>query len=280
MIEKESGYNHWLYQLDVTDQTQVGDWTEIEFDESIPINKNRDLWVALFIQTEDPSKTPISTDNSMAVDGYGNLFSYGFNHPWLTLDQFGIEGNLNLRTYIESVPDQLTNYPWETEQFYLYKMDESTTNYELYDSIPGVPYKFDYVYYDTVPNVSLQSGYFYKVTALNSSELDFCESLPGLSKNNPDEDFVYIFLEGDEEIELFNNIKIFPNPAKGRINVVSKEIIHCLTLFNISGNVVLSDKNVNNHEMTIDLLLIPEGLFILNIETENASWVRKVIIVK
>ena len=280
LIEKESGYNHWLYQLDVTDQTQVGDWTEIEFDESIPINKNRDLWVALFIQTEDPSKTPISTDNSMAVDGYGNLFSYGFNHPWLTLDQFGIEGNLNLRTYIESVPDQLTNYPWETEQFYLYRMDESTTNYELYDSIPSVPYKFDYVYYDTVPNVILQSGYFYKVTALNSSELDFCESQPGFSKNNPDEDFVYIFLEGNEETELFNNIKIFPNPAKGRINVVSKEIIHCLTLFNISGNVVLSDKNVNNHEMTIDLLLIPEGLFILNIETENASWVRKVIIVK
>lgn len=279
-VVNQNGGGSYILEEEVTEVTNIGSWTEIEFDEPIEISDNKWFYIVLYLENYGSNKKPISTDNSQEVVGYGNLISFGYWSSFETLDQYGIDGNLNIQCYFES-SHNVSGYQMQTEHYYVYRMDEFTSpNYVLYDSVQNIPYQYDYVYYDTVPNVNLMAGYYYQVTAVNSNAIDNCESLPGYSKNIPEEDFVYVFLEGKEESGIANdkNISIYPNPSNERIYINSESEINRIVFYDISGKKALIKENLFSKNIDLDINFLPLGLYIVSIESSKANVFMKVVV--
>jgi hypothetical protein len=78
--------------------------------------------------------------------------------------------------------------------------------------------------------------------------------------------------------ELNNTIKIYPNPATGKLylNFSDQNIIK-LQLIDLTGKVVYTDNAVSQNE-TIDLLEIMSGLYIVQIHTSDNIYTTKVMI--
>ena len=207
------------------------------------------------------------------INLYANIEWFAFNEPankigWSSpYTSCIVSGNRNAR---------------QVEQFYVYRMDDqSAPSYYLYDSVVFIPEQLDYIYYDTVPNVSLMAGYYYQVTACYSSCGEVFESSPAFSLVNPEEDFVYIFLENAEENSLIgNDIRVSPNPAKEKVNIVCENMINSVTFYNLSGNIVFLDRNINSISTSVNLEDFSPGLYLVKIETKNDFFIRKMIVSK
>ena len=81
---------------------------------------------------------------------------------------------------------------------------------------------------------------------------------------------------------LENEIKVFPNPAKDKLNIqVLKNTIKIskLILSNTIGQEILAidQDEINMDNNTLNIKLLPEGIYILSIETDNGIIVKKVI---
>ncbi|RLJ68679.1 putative secreted protein (Por secretion system target) [Lacinutrix venerupis] len=75
----------------------------------------------------------------------------------------------------------------------------------------------------------------------------------------------------DEKIDLIT--KVFPNPTKDSITIQSKKTIHLAKLFDITGKLVME---VNN-PLTISLSSLPSGVYILKLETELSTAIKRII---
>ena len=116
--------------------------------------------------------------------------------------------------------------------------------------------------------------YYYKVTAYYA-DID-CESEYALAENS-DDDFVMVEVVSVNE-NIYNQVKIYPNPAKDRIKVEA-EHIKTLTIVNMTGQVVMSQET-NSDEMTLDLSDFETGMYMLQIVTETGVVTRQINIIK
>jgi Secretion system C-terminal sorting domain len=67
-------------------------------------------------------------------------------------------------------------------------------------------------------------------------------------------------------------VKIYPNPTLGIINVESDSPIQRLSLVNLAGQMILTDKNNR-----LDLSNIQTGTYSLIIETENGKTIKRIV---
>ncbi len=75
-----------------------------------------------------------------------------------------------------------------------------------------------------------------------------------------------------------NSIKINPNPAtKGYFVVESKSGNGSVTVYALNGNVVLSQKIIQTTQ-TIEIPELPNGIYLVKVETENGTTTNKLII--
>ncbi len=72
------------------------------------------------------------------------------------------------------------------------------------------------------------------------------------------------------------SIRIFPNPASGKISIESP-IKSFISIFNINGKLI-ETYNPSNNFFTIDLSNIQAGLYFLKIRSDNQIVIKKVII--
>lgn len=72
---------------------------------------------------------------------------------------------------------------------------------------------------------------------------------------------------GIDEFNLNNSLMVYPNPTKNTIIITSKLNLtnKQFTISNIVGQIVLSGK-LNNNETTLNLVDLPNGLYLLNME--------------
>jgi hypothetical protein len=82
--------------------------------------------------------------------------------------------------------------------------------------------------------------------------------------------------------EALNNvtdagIRLYPNPAAGVLNV-ELDNQATLTLINPAGSIILVKDHVKNTELNISNL--SDGVYLLRIDTDNSSYVRKIIVKK
>ena len=84
---------------------------------------------------------------------------------------------------------------------------------------------------------------------------------------------------GLKEINNESHIVVYPNPASGKIKVISNQLsVNSVEIYNLIGEIIysllLSD---NLSPITINLADLPDGLYILKIKTEKGIAVNKFV---
>lgn len=72
-------------------------------------------------------------------------------------------------------------------------------------------------------------------------------------------------------------IKIYPNPATNSVSISYKDMINSVKIMDISGKIVYQSE-VNNTNFTISSLNLRQGLYIVNVSTNQGNAVEKLII--
>lgn len=149
-----------------------------------------------------------------------------------------------------------------------------TERYNIYRSFDGVNFDVigwadgDATSYDDndIQNVNQ----YYKVTAVNTvAGGNHCESNPAMSVDGI-HDYVYAQTLGIAEND--SNVKIYPNPTIGIVNI-SAEGIRNIVVMNALGQ-----KVYETAENQIDLSQFGTGLFMLHITTEQGISVQRIMV--
>ncbi|MDR2836928.1 MAG: PKD domain-containing protein [Bacteroidales bacterium] len=87
-----------------------------------------------------------------------------------------------------------------------------------------------------------------------------------------------------EDINIGDNVKIFPNPTNSQITIqLGEENLHdiYIQLMDITGKLQTSKlNNSGNSEYNMDLSNLPSGVYMLNIKTDKFSVNKKIILTK
>jgi uncharacterized delta-60 repeat protein len=77
---------------------------------------------------------------------------------------------------------------------------------------------------------------------------------------------------------LEETLRIYPNPAGEKVHIMLPQIKgnHHLQLFNSLGQIVWQ-KHQEHSEETIDVRLLPKGIYLLAVETEAGLWRKKIV---
>jgi hypothetical protein len=80
---------------------------------------------------------------------------------------------------------------------------------------------------------------------------------------------------GINELANSQEIKVYPNPTKEQIWIRANTKIQYLELFDILGNSLLLEL-VNSNEAQLKLDALPAGLYMLNVQTEFRTEIKKI----
>lgn len=84
----------------------------------------------------------------------------------------------------------------------------------------------------------------------------------------------------NDRIEALNDLKVYPNPAKDKINIVHDNLnIGSYTLYDIQGRIISQQNAINNTKHTINLSGFNNGMYILSIILEDNSTINRNIII-
>jgi Zn-dependent metalloprotease len=98
--------------------------------------------------------------------------------------------------------------------------------------------------------------------AVGLGEVDSCDNLTGIEEN-----------------AFVNSIVAYPNPTSTILNIKSdSEINGELNLFNLSGQLVLN-QSMKGYSKQIELLMIPNGVYSLIIESKESRFESKIVVI-
>jgi hypothetical protein len=285
----------------------VGDWTIVDLDTPVMLDASQELWVGYTVDQSVAGVFPSGTDAGPAIAGYGDKVSLD-GSAWDNLSDFGLDYNWNLGAFLEEMTTAqpavtpIIETPYHSEGtlvrgemkdtpveftdnsdrdftgFNIYRMEEGSGSYELYDQVAYVEGQLSYCYFDAVPAVDIQKGYFYQVTATWASATDACESAPGLKLASTD-DYVYVFVTGiDNPDAMLTNL--YPNPATDNVTVSSSQEMTRLTVINYVGQVVYESEVNNMTSVTLNTSSYENGVYIVKVETSNGVVTKRVVISK
>jgi len=293
-----------VYSEDVTAEAIANEWNEFTFDQSIPVVATEELWVGYTI-THVAGTFPAGTDEGPAIVGYGDMISTD-GYSWDPVSSFGFNNNWNIQVFVfeqssNRMLTKLSEKPirndnvnlsvGETREepiltvhdnsrdisgFNIYRMSDMETEYQLIGFEEFVNGHTEYCYFDFVNDYQL--GHYYQVTAVYLSETDECESGPAMAYEIPGDDFVYLYFEGVEDMYHENTVNVFPNPAKDKINISSKEIIINLRLLSFTGQYVYTKDFNNKSNIILNTSSYPQGVYLLRVETKSGITTKKIVI--
>src|SRR5690606_18537160 len=64
------------------------------------------------------------------------------------------------------------------------------------------------------------------------------------------------------------HFSFYPNPVQDVLNIISQEIIHNVTIYELSGKIIYHN-NFHQKQININTQDLPQGLYIIKINTEN-----------
>ncbi|MCF6128225.1 S8 family serine peptidase [Flavobacterium sp. AS60] len=92
-----------------------------------------------------------------------------------------------------------------------------------------------------------------------------------------------LIVSGFDQVDLANNdfsreqILVYPNPVNDLLHVTNANNITKYQLFDIQGRLIKSEKLTNQSNFTIDTSMLIKGVYMLNLITENGSFVEKIV---
>ena len=80
-----------------------------------------------------------------------------------------------------------------------------------------------------------------------------------------------------QDITQATNIKVFPNPSNGILNIETQEEIKSIKLFSINGIEVTNKVEVNEQFSILNLSQLPAGNYLLQLNTEEQQFAKPII---
>jgi len=78
--------------------------------------------------------------------------------------------------------------------------------------------------------------------------------------------------------EIYNQVKVFPNPSTGVIKIYSDKKITAISLYNIFGKIIFSQNHINSLEWESTVLEnLPDGCYFIKYYTETSMFLSKII---
>ena len=253
------------------------EWDEVELADYYTVSRDGYIY-----ETYVPTTTYIDDEAAFGYHCYTVQTVYdGYVSPHTEeacVELEGCESAKNLKAaFYEYAGEFGAVVQWDRIQSSLnlteYRVYRSTDNetYKQVQTLVNVPSLNHYEYSDMMCE---DGTYYYKVTAYYA-DID-CESEYALAEDSTD-DFVMVEVVSVNE-NIYNQVKIYPNPAKDYIKVEAEQITS-LTIVNMTGQVVMR-QDADSDEMTIDLSDFETGMYMLQIVTETGIVTRQINIIK
>jgi hypothetical protein len=268
-------YANYLLVDQSVESPIIGEWNYITLDEPLSIDITQELWVGYHFTTQ--TGYPMGVDAGPAIDGYGNMINWDGN-TWQTLLEINpdIDYNWNIQAHLETVygesivlgspnssqHNRKTNNR-EITGYNIFKSNEPTGDFELYATVDTT------VFLDE--DAELDVWHCYRITAIYESEVEYCES--EMSEHACEAFWVDI---PENVNDVFN---LFPNPANDLVMVEHSHNINRLTIYNSSGHIQFN-KEINRNTHQIDVSSLPNGIYLVRIETKQDSFSRKLAITR
>jgi hypothetical protein len=94
-----------------------------------------------------------------------------------------------------------------------------------------------------------------------------------------DLDAVAVIHEGEADLSpIAFDLKIYPNPVQGKLNIKLENEISSFQIFNHAGSLVNSETNVFANEIEINTTNLSKGIYFITIETENGNTTAKFVV--
>lgn len=222
---------------------------------------------------------PLATVSNMSIvlKNSSNNTEYSFSGSSSSLDNViyngendceGCKAPENITAeyhYVDGVFGSLVSWEegGEPQSFKVYRSNDGM-DYEVVATVDNTEHE----YFDVV-----EAGtYYYKVTAYNS----YCESNFAM---NPDltSDYVMVDVTSVEEVDGVM-VAVYPNPAKGFLNVVA-EGMNRITVYNALGQMVL-DSDVDTEHYLLDMSGFNNGLYTVKVMLHGKEIVKRVAVVE
>ena len=150
------------------------------------------------------------------------------------------------------------------DKFEIYR-SENGIDYDLVQRIVSTPSISHYEVVDYVEKIGL---YYYQITAIyqNGCQSDMVE--------------ITVNVVGDDAVDEFGveNIALYPNPTSGKVNIKA-EAMKNVTVYNVTGQIIMMQA-VDNDEIMIDMSSFENGMYLINIITDNGNVVKTLNIVR
>ncbi len=125
-------------------------------------------------------------------------------------------------------------------------------------------------------NVPMGGGYYYEISK---------SGYPTTSGNidvNADETFV-VYMNGEisSTEELGSEFQLFPNPSNGMFNFsIPQSAVNnaSLSIVNISGKVIYSERHITKTNMSLDISSKPAGVYILVLNMNDKNYTKTIVI--
>ena len=114
----------------------------------------------------------------------------------------------------------------------------------------------------------------------NTAEIFFDFNEPIVT--NTTENIIVAKTTGINNLELLNTVKVYPNPTNGMLNITSVEDanIEAINVFDVLGQKVFEAEGLNSKTAMLNLSKLIDGIYLIEIKTENGNLMKKVTISK
>ncbi len=234
------------------------DGTNSAIGEMAIINRDENYWAGDYFYGMEGWEYMINIDEIfMKNDNDFDLhLRYGFT---------GANGYSLITTEPIIVP---ANSDWDMYEQYFYVEFPSIDNLTIINDTTGL------TIFEIFDNIIAMFGEVVEFKIFHNEDISFeGEIVTGTLQI--DEIFTYLLLS-NEDNEI-TNTKIYPNPANNIINLKFPQAVKgCIDFFNVLGENVLS-KKINSSNTQIDISELKSGVYLLSIQSENQSTVKKLV---
>jgi gingipain R len=156
------------------------------------------------------------------------------------------------------------NYEYTLDKFEI-ERSMNGIEYEVVKRIVNTP---SITHYECMDRVDRPGLYFYRITAYyqNDCNSDYIEI----------EVLVHDYTGVDED--LASDIALYPNPTSGVVNIKA-EAMRQITVVNMMGQVVMT-QNLDSDEAVLDLSTFNNGMYLVNVMTENGKFVKVLNVIR
>lgn len=249
-------------------------WHEEMITPALEIPENEPIWIVVGQQgLNRPAAACADMGNPdgrwVSLDG----------SEWFDMHHFNMYYTWMLRAFVTNRAGRMM--PLDEGGFVLqhYNLYRSYDNVD-YQQIATIPFVEgqEYYQYRDVLFGDEHSLFYYRLTAdYLSDEGETCESDFAASLNHPENQYVWV----DDHWSLTENqetkLIVYPNPASDLLHIEAKDVCR-LDVFNALGQCVISEKMAKD-ETQLDFSDLPNGLYLLKVETKNGVASRRFVVV-